>query len=25
MNFDTLPRVTGEATYVAKIAEKPHT
>jgi hypothetical protein len=25
MNFDTLPHVTGEVTYLAKMAEKPHT
>ena len=25
MNFDTLPHVTGEITYLAKMAEKPHT
>jgi hypothetical protein len=25
MNFDTLPHVTGELTYLAKMAEKPHT
>jgi hypothetical protein len=25
MNFDTLPHVTGELTYLAKMDEKPHT
>jgi hypothetical protein len=25
MNFDTLPHVTGELTYLAKMSEKPHT
>jgi len=25
MNFDTLPMVHSEVTYLAKMAEKPHT
>jgi hypothetical protein len=25
MNFDTLPQVTGEITYLARMTEKPHT